>query len=91
MWPDLTKIDIEGFEFEAFKNSRELLKRKPKILLALHPEFIRKKGRNPKEVLEILLENNYNIQALNYITGEKVNQNNLENFLNYSNIDFVCI
>ena len=49
LWPDLIKIDIEGFEFEAFKNSRELLKRKPKILLALHPEFIRKKVETLKK------------------------------------------
>jgi FkbM family methyltransferase len=90
LWPDLVKIDIEGFELEAFKNAKELLKRKPKIILALHPEFIKKRDKNPSEVLEILLENNYKIQALTPLK-EEVGQNNLDKFLNYSNIDFICI
>ena len=91
LWPDFIKIDIEGFELEAFENGKELLKRKPKILLALHPEFIRKRGKNPKEVLEILVKNNYEIKALDHLTGEKVNKNNLDKFLISSNIDFICI
>lgn len=91
LWPDLMKIDIEGFELEAFRNAKELLKRKPKIILALHPEFIRKRNKNPKEVLEILLENNYKIQSLDFLKGEEITQNNLDKFLNSSNIDFICI
>jgi FkbM family methyltransferase len=91
LWPDLMKIDIEGFELEAFRNAKELLKRKPKIILALHPEFIKKRNKNPKEVLEILLENNYKIQSLDFLKGEEITQNNLDKFLNSSNIDFICI
>jgi FkbM family methyltransferase len=90
LWPDLMKIDIEGFELEAFRNAKEFLKRKPKIILALHPEFIKKRDKNPSEVLEILLENNYKIQALTPLK-EEVAQNNLYKFLNYSNVDFICI
>jgi len=91
LWPDLIKIDIEGFEIEAFKNAKEFLKRKPKIILALHPEFIRKRNKNPKEVLEILLYNNYKIQSLDFLKGEEITQNNLDKFLNSSNMDFICI
>jgi FkbM family methyltransferase len=91
LWPDFIKIDIEGFELEAFKNAKEFLKRKPKIILALHPEFIRKRNKNPSEVLEILLENNYKIQSLDFLKGEEITQNNLDKFLNSSNIDFICI
>jgi hypothetical protein len=86
----LIKIDIEGFELEAFKNAKEFLKRKPKIILALHPEFIKKRDKNPSEVLEILLENNYKIQTLTPLK-EEVAQNNLDKFLNFTTIDFLCI
>jgi FkbM family methyltransferase len=71
LWPDLMKIDVEGFELEAFRNAKEFLKRKPKIILALHPEFIKKRDKNPSEVLEILLKNNYQIKALKYLANER--------------------
>ena len=90
IYPDLIKIDIEGWELEAFENAKDLLKKKPKILLALHPDFIRQRNKDPKNVLKILFENNYKIKALTLSSDELVDRNNMEKFLKFPTIDFAC-
>ncbi len=91
LWPDFIKMDIEGFELGALEGSREVLKRQPIIILGLHPEFIRGKGKSPEKVFHILLENGFAIISLTQNPGREVSGDNVEDFLDEATSDFVCI
>jgi FkbM family methyltransferase len=54
--PDLIKMDIESYEFEALSVALEFLKeRRPKLFLELHNEKIRGRNLNPEKLLESLV------------------------------------
>ena len=53
--PDLIKMDIEGFEAVALNSFQTYLeKRKPTIILSLHPNFIKKISPDSKNILKFL-------------------------------------
>lgn len=64
IWPNLLKIDIEGFELEAFQGATELLKRDLIIILELHPQLIKKRGKSYKEIFKKLYKNNFLLISL---------------------------
>jgi FkbM family methyltransferase len=51
---DLIKIDVEGFEVSVLKGCRQLLERKPKMILEVHPEMIANYGSTLSGVWSIL-------------------------------------
>jgi len=54
--PDLIKMDIESYEFEALGSSLGFLKEKrPKLFLELHNEKPRERGLAPEHLIESLL------------------------------------
>lgn len=58
--PDILKIDIEGYEFEALLGAENLLKeQKPTIFLELHLHYLESRGIRPKEVLDYLENHQY--------------------------------
>lgn len=59
IWPDIIKMDIEGFELDALKNAHEILLRKPAIDISLHDKFLEDKGQSEMEVLELLYSYGY--------------------------------
>lgn len=58
--PDLIKMDIESFEYEALRGSQEwLAKHKPKIFLELHLIQLRARGLNPETLTDFLKDLGY--------------------------------
>jgi len=52
---DLIKIDIEGFEYEMLKGSREILmKYKPTLVIELLRKWMKTFGHHPQDVIEFL-------------------------------------
>jgi FkbM family methyltransferase len=55
IYPDIIKIDIEGYEYEALSGARNLLmKRKPVICLELHLDMLEQRGINPRLICDDL-------------------------------------
>ncbi|MCS7200795.1 MAG: FkbM family methyltransferase [Patescibacteria group bacterium] len=92
VYPNLIKMDIEGYELEALRGAKEILSKKPILILSLHPQFILARNKNPKEVLEILFRRNFFIVDLTDRIGEIVNVNSFDYYLNFYRItDFLAI
>ncbi len=63
--PSVIKMDIEGFEVEAFEGGWELIRNaRPQIFLEIHPKFIHK--RNPK-AFENLVAELFKIYNIEYV------------------------
>lgn len=58
---DIIKMDIEGAELFAVGGMKNILKSNLKIFLELHPTFIRQFGGSPRDCLNVLLKNNFEI------------------------------
>lgn len=61
-YPTVMKMDIEGYELDALRTAEELLKRKPRIDISIHPLYLEKKGQLEYNVIELL--NNYGYKKL---------------------------
>lgn len=57
--PTLIKLDIEGSEVDALMGASELLKRKLRWVISVHPKFIKQQGHNPKEIFDYLSLDDY--------------------------------
>lgn len=55
----LIKIDVEGYELNVLRGAKSLLGTVPLILLEFSPEFMRKGGINPKDLIDLLEEAHY--------------------------------
>ncbi len=62
MYPDVIKMDIEGFEGEALQYATEILKRKPSIDISVHSKFLEEKGTSGEAVLSLLAGFGYRVQ-----------------------------
>jgi len=58
-YPDILKMDIEGFELDALRNAHEILLRKPAVDISLHPAFLEARGQSADQVLELLASYGY--------------------------------
>ncbi|MBC8063831.1 MAG: FkbM family methyltransferase [Chlorobia bacterium] len=62
--PDVIKIDIEGYEFEAIQGStRFLTEHRPRLLLELHLNYLEEKQCSAKELLQMLRDCGYAIYS----------------------------
>lgn len=61
IWPDIMKMDIEGFELDALRNAHEILLRKPALDISLHDRFLLDRGQSDNEVLSLLSSYGYTI------------------------------
>ncbi len=60
IYPDLLKIDIEGFELEALRGAEELLStKKPIVCLEFHLNYLEERGIQPKLVTDELEKHGY--------------------------------
>jgi FkbM family methyltransferase len=68
--PELIKIDIDSFEHEVFLGSPTFLARhRPKLHLELHPADLHRRGKDPAEVMELVLKSHRVVSAMpkNYL------------------------
>jgi FkbM family methyltransferase len=61
---DMLKIDVEGYEWEVLRGAERLVRSRPAIDLELHVDELRRRGREPEEVVGPLLELDYEITRM---------------------------
>jgi len=61
IYPDLLKMDIEGFELDALRNAHEILLRKPALDISIHPALLDDRGQSAGAVLDLLAGYGYRI------------------------------
>jgi FkbM family methyltransferase len=60
--PTVMKVDVDGFELHVLRGAHECLrKRRPRLWLEVHPEFLKAQGISPDDVLNLLREAGYTI------------------------------
>jgi len=52
--PQVVKIDVEGHELEVLRGARELLARRPVLLLELHLDLLERRGDRIEELMALL-------------------------------------
>lgn len=50
LWPDMIKIDVEGYEFEVLRGAKNALKRVPALSVELHCDIVGEFGSNPEDI-----------------------------------------
>ena len=60
-YPDVMKMDIEGFELDALKNAHNILLRRPALDISIHPKYLKDRGQSAEEVLALLAGYGYKI------------------------------
>ncbi|MEK7149439.1 MAG: FkbM family methyltransferase [Patescibacteria group bacterium] len=61
IFPDIIKMDIEGFELDALKAMNNVLSKRPALDISIHSAYLEQRGQSEKEVLELLLKYGYEI------------------------------
>lgn len=69
-FPNLLKIDVEGFEDRALKGATEILRRRPKIAIEVHTEWVTRYGSSVDEVIGLLNPQAYRVWIMPYASEE---------------------
>jgi FkbM family methyltransferase len=63
-FPQLIKIDVEGFECQALRGAAQILSRLPKIAIEVHVSWIARYGSSVKELLDLLHLERYSVWVM---------------------------
>jgi|SRR5215469_3708949 len=63
-FPQLLKIDVEGFEAAALRGASEILRTRPKIAIEIHVDWVVRYGSSVNEVIDLLNPSSYRIWVL---------------------------
>jgi len=63
-FPQLVKIDVEGFEASVLRGASEIMRRRPKIAIEIHVDWLARYGSSVKEVLDLLHPESYRVFVL---------------------------
>jgi FkbM family methyltransferase len=65
-YPDFLKIDVEGFEARVLEGAVQILKRRPKIAIEVHVEWVARYGSSINEVVGLLKLESYRVWVFPY-------------------------
>ena len=63
VWPDVVKIDVEGFEAEVLRGAGEVLARRPILFLELHMDVLERRGIAPRTLVEQVAAHGYHFES----------------------------
>jgi len=63
-FPQFLKIDVEGFEERVLKGASQIIRRRPKMALEVHVDWITRYGSSVEEVLRLLRLDDYEVWIL---------------------------
>jgi len=69
-FPQFLKIDVEGFEDRVLKGSPEILRRRPKMMIEVHVDWVSRYGSSVQEVVDLLNLPSYRVWVLPYHLDE---------------------
>lgn len=65
-FPQLLKIDVEGFEASVLRGASEIMRRRPKIAIEMHVDWVARYGSSVKEVVDLLQLESYRVFLLRH-------------------------
>ena len=75
----LMKLDIEGHELKALIGGKQLITKYhiPFVVLEFSPNFIQEVGSNPKELVQLFVDNGYKISLEGFLSKDFINADEL--------------
>lgn len=61
IFPDIIKMDIEGFELDALKSMNNVLSKRPALDISIHSTYLKERGQSADEALKLLDNYGYKI------------------------------
>jgi FkbM family methyltransferase len=68
-FPQLLKIDVEGFEARALKGASQILQRRPKLAVEVHVDWVKRYGSTVSEVVGLLDLESYRVWIMPFNLG----------------------
>jgi FkbM family methyltransferase len=65
-FPQMLKIDVEGFEASVLKGAAQILQTRPKIAIEVHVDWVSRYGSSVSEVIDLLKVRSYRVWILPY-------------------------
>ena|SRR5438874_4027668 len=63
-FPDLVKIDVDGFECSVLRGASQVMRRHPKVAIEVHPCWLPRYGSSASEVVALLSLDSYRVWIL---------------------------
>lgn len=61
LWPDVIKIDVEGYEFEVLRGAEKALQRTPALFVEIHCNIVGEFGAKPEDIWELVDRSRYDV------------------------------
>ena len=61
VFPDVIKMDIEGFEMNALKSMHNVLSKRPALDISIHSAYLKERGQSEEDILSLLKGYGYEI------------------------------